>query len=296
VPADPDDLRYLLALERQGSLLGAARALGVDKATVIRQVEAAEQAMGVPLVARSSRGWSLTPAGSSCAAAAAQIEELLAQVHAGLQAGREAVGVVRLTAPSFFARQFLIPGLGDFHRRWPQVDLRLVTSNALLDLGKREADIGIRNVRPDVGRFVARRLGRLGHAVYAAPTYLERAGAPTREALGGHHLLGYEHRTVYQDELQWLADALPVALRVTDTLTLLEGARAGLGIAVLPCAVGDADAGLVKLDALGKGYDEIGCVYPEELRDAPRLRAVVDWLVELWGRNAAALEGRRTTR
>jgi len=291
VPADPDDLRYVLAIARAGSLIAAARELGVDKATVIRRIDALEEALGRRVVERAPRGWVLTAVGNAVADAAREVEGVLDRLSTAV--ADDDGGVVRLTAPAFFARQFLIPEMGHFRQAHPRVELRLVTSNALLDLGRREADIAVRNVRPDKGNFVTRPLGILGHGVYAARSYIERRGLPSsRGELKSHHLLGYESKLLFQPSLQWIAElGLPVALRVTDTLTLLDGVKAGLGIAALPCAIGETDPELVRLDVCGRGSDDIVCVYPEELRDAPRIRAGVEWLADLWRKHAAVLEG-----
>jgi DNA-binding transcriptional LysR family regulator len=291
VPVDPADLRFVLAVSRGGSLLGAARALGVDKATVIRRIDALEESLGAKLVERAQRGWTLTAAGRTAAEAAERIEEEIARLTGAVS--EDEGGVVRLTAPAFFARQFLIPEMGRFQLGWPRIELRLLTTNAMLDLGKRDADIAVRNVRPDRGRLVSRPLGRLGHAVYAARSYVERRGAPrTRDDLRAHHLLGYEATTILQPELRWIAESgIPVVLRVTDTLTLLDGVRAGLGIAPLPCCIGEHDRDLVRIDVCGRGRDEICCVYPEDLRETARIRAAVDWLGEIWTRHRSVLEG-----
>jgi molybdate transport repressor ModE-like protein len=291
MPLDPADLRYALALSRAGSLLGAARALGVDKATVVRRIDTLEEALGAKVVERAPRGWTLTAAGQAVADSARRIEAELDRLASVVH--EDDGGVVRLTAPAFFARQCLIPEMGRFHAAWPRVDLRLVTTNAMLDLEKREADLAVRNLRPDRGHLVSRPLGTLGHAVYAARAYLDRRGLPaSRDALRSHHLLGYEGKTVYQAELEWLGEiGMPVGLRVTDTLTLLEGVKAGLGVAPLPCVLGEGEPTLVRLDLCGRGFDRICCVYPAELREAPRMRAAVEWLVETWAAYRATLEG-----
>ncbi len=291
MPVDPADLRYALAVSRAGSLLGASRALGVDKATVIRRIDALEEALGAKLVERAQRGWTLTDAGRAAADAAQRIEEELARL-AGAVSETEG-GVVRLTAPAFFARQFLIPEMGRFQLDWPRIELRLLTTNAMLDLGKRDADIAVRNLRPDRGRLVSRPLGALGHAVYASRDYLGRRGAPRlREDLRSHHLLGYEGTTVFQPELRWLVETgMPVALRVTDTLTLLDGVKAGLGIAPLPCCIAENEPELSRIDVCGRGEDRIFAVYPEELRESARIRAAIDWLSETWTKHRDTLEG-----
>ena len=198
-----------------------------------------------------------------------------------------------LIASLVFARQFLIPEMGRFQSRWPKIELRLLTTNAMLDLGRRDADIAVRNVRPDRGRLVSRPLGTLGHAVYASRAYVARRGEPrSREDLRSHHLLGYEGTTVFQPELRWMVDTgMPVALRVTDTLTLVDGVKAGLGIAPLPCCIGELEPDLLRLDVCGRGEDRICCVYPEELRESARIRAAVDWLAETWTRHQTTLEG-----
>jgi DNA-binding transcriptional LysR family regulator len=286
---DPDDLRFVHAVAEHKSLLGAARALGVDKATVIRRIDAAELSLGTKLVDRRPHGWVLTPAGEQASASAERIRGVLEELRLTLSG--ETGGVVRATAPAWVSRVLLIPAMARFAERWPAIDLRLVTTNEILDLTRREADVALRNVRPTQARLVCRRVGELALGVYASRAYLAKHGVPTASSLAGHRVVGYEGRLVHPEAHQLLAAGPPVTFRTTDTMALADAIRAGLGLGSIPCLLGDDDPELVRTP-LPVARDDIFVVFPDDLRDVPRVRAVIDWLVETWRAREDAMAAR----
>jgi DNA-binding transcriptional LysR family regulator len=283
-------LRVLLAVQRAGSLAKAAKDLGVDKATVGRRLRALGNALGVQLVERVANGYRLSAQSNAAVDAAAQIDAVVSELEA--RTGSEE-GAVRVTAPVWFARHVLIPATARFRELHPTVQVNLLTTNQLLDLGKREADVAVRNVRPTQQSFVVRRAGVLGSALYASAAYLAARGTPaTREALRGHHVIAYADRITYSPGLTWLESAgLHVAFRATDTVTLHDAARAGIGLAALPCYVGDADKELERLPAFGVDQDEIWVVSHADSRASPRIRAVSQWIIDLFAEHASKLSG-----
>jgi DNA-binding transcriptional LysR family regulator len=112
---DWDDLRYVLAVRRAGSLNAAARSLKVDKATVSRRISAVEQALGVRIFDRKPDGYSITPHGDRVLAAVAEVDDRVSSLVAELSEARgEADGIVYLSVPQFFASQVLIAALPAF--------------------------------------------------------------------------------------------------------------------------------------------------------------------------------------
>jgi DNA-binding transcriptional LysR family regulator len=120
---DWNDLRYLLAVERQGSLAAAAKELKVTKATVSRRLAALEQALGTRIAERCPDGLTLTAAGREALAAAQRIEASLGSLEASLDARTDEspTGIVRLTAPQWLAARILIPALAELSRRLPSL-------------------------------------------------------------------------------------------------------------------------------------------------------------------------------
>lgn len=277
MPVAWDDLRVLLAVQRSGSLAKAAKELGVDKATVGRRLRALGNALGVQLVERVANGYRLSADSGAAVDAAGEIDAIVSELEARADSGN---GAVRVTAPVWFARHVLIPATTQFRATHPNVQVNLLTTNQMLDLGKREADVAVRNVRPTQQSFVVRRAGLLGTALYASAAYLAARGTPsTREALRGHHVIAYADRITFSPGLTWLESiGLHVAFRATDTVALHDAARAGIGLAALPCFIGDGDTELERLSVFGVDLDEIWLVSHADSRDSPRIRAVTQWI------------------
>lgn len=293
---DWDDLRYVLAVRRGGSLNAAARSLKVDKATVSRRIAAAEHALGVRLFDRKPDGYGITPHGERVLAAATEIDDGVAALVAELSDARgDSQGTVYLTVPQFFASQVLLPALPAFRRSHPQIDLVLNASSAVLNVARREAEVGLRNVKPEQLSVTVKRVGRLAMSLYASEAYLAKRGTPRRpDDLARHDLIGWPDAFTYAAALRWVEQhATRIAVRLNDAAVISDAAHAGLGIAALPCILGDERRGLVKLEEFGTARDDIFAVAPGELRRSARVRAVIGLLVESWRGNAARLAGTR---
>jgi DNA-binding transcriptional LysR family regulator len=286
-----DDLRFLLALRRAGSLTRAAASLRVDKATVSRRLAALAAAMGVPLVEHLPRGVRLTVAGGIAADAAERVDSEVGSLLREI--GQGAAAPVRITLPVWFAKAIAMPALPRFRERHPDVELRFLTTSDVLDLPGRRADVALRNVRPAQAGLVVRRAGVLGSAVYGARSYLRDRGRPRRRRdLADHHVVAYESQVTYVPSFAWLNRAkLPVSFRASDALSLLDAATGALGLAVLPCFIGDADATLERLDEFGVGHEEIWLVTHADLKRSPGIRAAMAWLAELFQAHSPRLTG-----
>jgi DNA-binding transcriptional LysR family regulator len=286
-----DDLRCLLALRRAGSLTRAAAVLRVDKATVSRRLAALAAAMGVSLVEHLPRGVRLTVAGGIAADAAERVDaELGALLH---EIGQGAAAPVRITLPVWFAKAIAMPALPRFRERHPDVELRFLTTSDVLDLPGRRADVALRNVRPSQAGLVVRRAGVLGSAVYGARSYLRDRGRPRRRGdLADHHIVAYESQITYVPDFSWLNRAkIPVSFRASDAMSLLDATTGALGLAVLPCFIGDTEATLERLDEFGVGHEEIWLVTHADLKRSPSIRAAMAWLADLFQAHASRLSG-----
>lgn len=293
---DWDELRYVLAVRRAGSLLAAARALGVDKATVSRRIAALEATLGVRLFDRRPDGYRLTPHGERAMAVVDEMEGSVAALVAEFSDARgDNSGAVYLSVPQFFASQVLLPRLARFRAEHPRIELVINASSTVLNVARREAEVGLRNVKPDQLSVTVRRVGVLGMAFYASRAYLDRVGAPTEpRALAGHDLVGWDSAFTHAKGFLWANDfGSRVSIRVNDAAVMCDAIAADLGIAALPCVLGDEREGLVRIEAFGLSRDPIYAVAPGELRQAGRVRAVIDLLVRVWAENEQRLAGDR---
>lgn len=268
-----DRLRVLLALSREGSLSAAARLLGVDHTTVARHVESLEETLGAPLFERGAEGLCPTLLGEEIIASAERMEaEVLGLLRRLDSSGDKVTGLVRLTAPPTLCSQLLVPMLKDFRATHPGMQINLIGDNRRLDLGRREADVALRLKRPDAPDLVARPLGKLPFAWYAA--------AQDLRPFENQMFLGFDDASVHTTPQAYFDKLVPaerIVMRSNLSEILLEAARAGLGCVVTPCLVGDQYPGLRRV-AAPQDMDPmtLWLVYHEDLRRSPRLRAAVD--------------------
>ena len=276
---DWNDLRYVLATARAGSLAAAARRLGVDPTTVARRLAAAEAALSVRLFDRADGTLRPTPAGEAAVARAARIEAQVEALEAGVTGRDDAVaGTVRLTAVPILVDRLLIPALPVLHGVHPRVRVDFAAEPRNVDLLRREADVALRLSRPERGgSAITRRFGRLDYAAYG-PRGVEPDSLPW---------IGYGEAMSHLPQARWLAAAggPAAALSVNDAEALLQAVRAGLGRSLLPCVVAETDDALVRLGPVCLSR-EVWLLTHHELRRQARIRAVVDWLEGLFANPA----------
>lgn len=294
---DWDDLRYLLAVHRRGTLAAAAKELQVTKATMSRRLAALEQSSRVRLLERKPNGLTLTAAGREAVAAAEEVARAVEGLETRLASSVEDVprGTVRFTAPPWLAARFIIPKLPELKARYPELDVQLVGTNEIVNLVQRDADLALRNVRPTHASLVSRKVGTLGGCMYGSKLYLQRKGRPPdRPSLTRHDLLGYTG-IGGMPGFEWMAEApyaAAVVFRANGPDSLVSAASAGLGLAALPCLIGDAEPSLVRVEELGFGSCEMFLVTHEQIRATPRVRAVSDYVAGVLSDNEKVIAGR----
>jgi DNA-binding transcriptional LysR family regulator len=268
---DWNDLRYVLALSRHGSLSAAARSLKVNHATVSRRVAALEAALGVSLFARHARGYRATAAAQPVIAAAEQVEAPLLQLgrQAGARQAEQVEGLVRLTATEGVATHAIAPALPALLRRWPKLQVEIVVEQRSLSLARREADIAFRWAQPQSGELYASRLGNVSYRLYRAASVADRS-----------LVARYDEALSDLPESRWLADqsGLRPALSCNSMQPLLAAARAGACSILLPDYVGRQFPELQPEPGRVPVNRDLWLVLHRDLRRAPRVRAVSDHL------------------
>ena len=270
-----DDLRLFLALAREGSVSQAGKVLGVTHTTVARRVATLEESLGTRLFDRNRDGYALTQAGENMLPLALDIEERTQTIDREIF-GRDAAleGVLRVTAPYDFSNRILIPALPMFHKRFPGIDLELLTTTGRLDLAAREADLAIRLTPSPPEYLVGREVVRLRHGIYAKPAYWKRHGHAPEVIL----FLGERETPAWV--IEHFPDA-PVALRTDNLSTMLAAVAAGLGIARMPCFEADAHAGIRRLDRRVAASDwGVWILNHVDLRSTARVRVAREFFHE----------------
>lgn len=291
-----DDLRFLLALRREGSLGAAARFLKVEPSTASRRLAALETALGAKLAARTPEGLVLNEAGLLASDLAETIDRGVDELRGKIGGeDQRPEGTVRLTTTESLAT-FLMRGLVSLRETHPKIQVELVVSSATLDLVRREADIAVRGFRETNPMLVARKLGDIGWALFAAREYVERKGlTPGPDvALGGLAVVGYKDPVSRAPGPMWLsANTSPqqVVLAGDSVASVLNAVRAGMGISALPCFVAADEPSLVRLTPSVIAKGEAFVVIPPDHRETRRVRLVMDALVAFFERERGRMEG-----
>ncbi len=297
---DWNDHRLVLAVARAGSLTAAAKALGVDHSTVFRRLAALEARLGLPLFERGPGGvYTPTGAGTHASAAAERMEDAalgLARDLAGQD--RRLAGRLSITCSETLAFRLLTPWVGRFRAEHPGIVVEIVVDSRVLNLSRREADVALRVARPREGDLWGRKLADVAWTAYGASSHLA-AGPPLAgpQDLAAHPLIGWEEATTGVNAARWLAEIVPpeaVVYRTGSLVNQMVAARAGLGLALLPCYLGDPEPGLARAlpEPIADLSREMWIVTHRDLRNTARIRAFFDTVTRGVQTDRALIEGR----
>jgi len=285
---DWEDVRYFVALARHGTLSATARALKVNHATVARRVLSLETLLGRALFERRADGYALTAHGKAVLDEAGAMDAAALAVLRRLDAGTALNGLVRVTAGRALAESFLIDRLGKLHARYPQIDVELIGEARVMSLARREADIALRFGSPKDSDLVARRLGRIAFGLFAAPAWRDKLKAGAAPAF-----IGFDEDNEFVAEAAWLERQFAGArfsFRTNTTAAQAAAARAGYGVALLPRYVAAGDARLVPVSLGERPFErDVWLLIRRDLVKVPRVRAVADYLVDLFRRERRLL-------
>lgn len=289
---DWEDIKTLRAVVAHKTVRAAGAALGVHHTTVGRRIESLEASLGTSLFNRTPDGLLLTASGEQLFGVADTFGNALVDVERSI-AGQddELAGPLIVTVPEPLLIKLFVPALPMFARMHPSVELRFDTSLSIRDVARREADFAVRldNNPPDT--LVGKRIYAYTEAVYATPAYLE-ADPKT------YRWLGWGPAT--QGAPEWVQSSefpgSPV-WGVFPTIPAQQAAaRAGLGLAILPCLFGDEDDALVRVGTRPpvKSRD-IWLLTHNDLRRTARVQAFMQFAEGLLRDNKDRVTGRLTS-
>jgi len=293
---DLNDLIYVAAVTQTGSLSAAARKLHVNHATVFRRIAQIETSLGVRLFERDAGRYVATAAGEDLAAAGTAIEQT-AERSLLKVAGRDLrpSGVVRITTTDSFATTLLNPVLALCRAQSPQIALLIGIDNNMLDLSKRDADIAVRPTLRPPEYLVGKRIAPVAFAVYGAADYLVNTTACT---LPEHQWIGLGESQERHRSMQWLQKTIPLeqlGYRIDGFASVARACADGLGLAVLPCFLGDNLAPLRRMqEPIPELASELWVLTHPDLRKTARIQTVFQLLHRELGKQAMALQGIRS--
>jgi DNA-binding transcriptional LysR family regulator len=278
-----DDLRYVLAVADSGSVSAAARALGVNHATVLRRVAAFEERHGVSLFEKGARGYTIPPDRLRVVEAAREAEAAMAAVSRLLHGrGAPAAGRVRVATTDTFSLT-VMPGILAGIEGAVGARFELLTSNGHLDFARLHADIAVRPAVRLPDDLAGERAAELAFAAYGRPGAARWIGV--RGTLAASAVGRWFAEAVPEAELAGGADSFPV---------LCALAEAGLGRVVLPCVLGDASRTLERVRGGPEGLSvPVWVASHVDLAEAPRLRQMRAAIAAGLARHGPALAGVR---
>lgn len=290
------DLMIVFAIARAGSVSAAASKLSLHQATVFRRLEELERGLGVRLFDRIKGKYQITPPGERLCQLAEHHRQTLESFRQSLQGGDlRPTGVIRVTTTDTLGNMLLPNLLAGFRGAHPGIDVELVVSNQFLTVSRREADIALRPTRGAPEHLAGRALCAVAFALYASEDYLHRhdAGLPLAE----HSWVAPDESLATTTTARWMAANVPeqrVPFRVNSMLAMAAAARAGLGMAALPCYVGDTMRELRRVQGpIAELETQLWLLTHPDLRQVPRVRAFLDYLPEALRSRIALFEGQR---
>jgi DNA-binding transcriptional LysR family regulator len=291
---DWDHLRVFLAVLRAGSLRGAARMLGLNHATVNRRLRALEAGFGSKLFDRTRDGFAPTQAGEDLLEAAERVEDEMFKAQRDI-AGRDAdlSGEVKVSLPYAIMKGFLAADLCSFSQLYPGIDLDLELTDRFSDLARLEADVSIRMAYDVTDDVVGRRLVQYSKTIYAAPDVAKNLDPMSSTLDESGIWIGWHGG---DGDNSWVRGTLYPNLSVRHNLPhhalQAEFARAGMGLTMLPCFLGDPEPGLVRVPGAAPVPDRsIWLLLRHDLRRTARVRAFVDFIAAAILDHRALLEG-----
>ena len=295
-------MAVLLAAVDAGSLSAAARRLGLPLATVSRRVAELEAHLGARLLTRSSRRLTLTDAGRSYAAAAKRILEEVGEAERAAAGEYSAPkGELIVTAPIVFGRLHVLPVVMDFLRAYPEIDVRLVQADRVIDLQENHVDLAVRIAELPDSSLIALRVGSIRRVVCASPDYFAARGTPRRPAdLAAHDCVTFEGPIapdIWAFASGETAATIPIRPRliVNTAGAAVDAAVAGLGVTrVLSYQAAEAlSAGTLALalQDFEPPPSPVSLVYAGQGLLPQKLRAFLDFAAPRLKARLAALPG-----
>lgn len=294
--SDLNDLRFVAVVAKLGNLSHAARQLNVNHATVFRRIENIEARIGVRLFDRHAGHYQATPAGEELARAGEVIENEAAESLRRV-AGQDIrpSGLVRMTTTDAMAGAFMGNIVHACHAQYPEIQLQIIIATETLNLSKRDADIAMRAAIHPPEHLIGKAISPIGLAVYASKSYIAQA----------HNLIDLEAQRwiVLEDNnlhpnhaLKRIKKNIPehnIQLRINSVMGVQQACLAGIGLAVLPCFIGDNQPNLERLHVClaDASHAQLWLLMHPDLRGTTRVQAVFGVMREELKKVAAQIAG-----
>ena len=284
---DWDDVRIFVAICRHGSFRKAADILGVGHTTLSRRIDTLETRLNTKLLNRLPTGLTLTTAGEEMFASAAALEDGFAELEVKMFGqDLEAKGKIKFTVPVMLLTYVLLKPITEFRKFWPDIEIEFDHTFGIRDLSAKEADLALRITENPAEELIGKRVGTYCEAAYATASYLKR------------HKKGADHAWLCPGNYQFNANLYPKyrgdlvpLVTLPDPDTQRAAALKHLGVATLPCIIGEAEKALIRISEVQR-RSGIWLLTHKDARGNRRMQLFRDFLIEALRENEAVLEGR----
>ncbi|XPF92856.1 LysR family transcriptional regulator [Colwellia sp. RE-S-Sl-9] len=290
-------LLMLLDVIERGSFAKSAASRNIDRSVISKQISRLEEELGVRLLNRTTRSFSLTAAGAEMVKKAEQLRELLGEtVRLAENYHQEPRGILKITSSSIIGRRFIQPVINDFQKRFPQVEIELHLDDQLVDVVAEGFDLAFRMGEPKDSSLIARKIARNRLILLASPEFIETYGMPTSiEELGDYPAASYWSQSIrvesiryYNEQNQACELKTKSTFRANDGEVLLMKALSGTAYVLAPAFVieNEVKEGLLipfLTDVKLMDYSPMYAIYPH--RDLPvRTRLFFDAVKDYLGK------------
>jgi DNA-binding transcriptional LysR family regulator len=246
-----DEIRTAYQVARMGTVSGAADVLGVHHATVIRHIDALEKRLGAKLFQRHARGYTPTEAGQDLLSVGTRADDQFTQLAGRIKGrGNEVTGDLVVTSISGLSA-LLVPAMGEFQERHPELRVQLVTDSRLFRMEYGEAHVAIRAGKPgDSPDNIVQPFCTSSVGLYATKEYVAAHGYPDETNLDSHRFIGTTLEQSRAPFLRWLSELVPeecIVFRTNEMDTFRHAVRAGMGIGFISRAEVINDDDLVEV-------------------------------------------------
>jgi DNA-binding transcriptional LysR family regulator len=284
-----DDMRYFLALAREGTVSGAGRVLAVKHTTVARRIAALEARLDSRLFDRSAEGYAMTQVAENLFEHAVSMEERALSVEREVFGmDTQLKGPLKLTASHDVLTRLVVRQLPRFREEFPGIDLELIGSSGLMDLAGRQADIALRMTPKPPEYLIGRQVLDLRHGVYASVPYLKKQHSP-------HTVILWRGDG---SEPEWVSKhfrGAGVTLRTDEVTSMVMAVKNHMGLARMPCYIGDSEPSLRRLDVSLTPSDwGVWVLSHVDLRSTARVRVCREFLVEILEEQRDLVEGTKS--
>ncbi len=288
---DWDDIKIFLSLMRTGTVRAAAEKLAISHSTVARRIDAMETKLAVRLFDRLPTGYVVTPAGEDMLTVAQQVEDDLGGLERRILGhDKKLVGRVRVTMVDALAVGLLMPHLSAFTEKYPEIDLEVDVTYDIADLTSREADVALRFAQSPPELLIGRRLLTCATAPYASQDYLNQYDLKDPEQA---NWIGFSDQGPTPP---WVKKSdfpnLPVKGKFVSLMVQLEACKAGMGLGMLPCFLGDPDPALKRLSQPEPNANFVlWLLTHRDMRTNARIRTFTDFIATALKSHRPLLEG-----